>query len=87
MFVNSTKKKKNASNCIRGPNIGLFTARLAQLVSVSDWQAGVPGFESSAGGKLKWPYFFVHLNNNNTDANTRFTSNEFKLKARRSIPT
>ena len=27
------------------------------------------------------------LNNNNTKANTRFTSNEFKLKARRSIPT
>ena len=26
-------------------------------------------------------------NNNNTNANTRFTSNEFKLKARRSIPT
>ena len=38
------------------------TARLGQLVSTSDWQAGVPGFESSVGRKLKWPHFFVHLN-------------------------
>ena len=39
-----------------------LTAWLAQLVSVSDWQAGVPGFESSVGRKLKWLQFFVHLN-------------------------
>ena len=36
----------------------------------------------------EWFYFSLGWNNNNnTDANTRFTSNEFKLKARRSIPT
>ena len=39
----------------------------------------IKGFDKSASSS--------NNNNNNTDINTRFTSNEFKLKARRSIPT
>ena len=37
----------------------------------------IKGFDKSASSS----------NNNNTDINTRFTSNEFKLKVPRSIPT